>query len=76
VEQPRPPPPSRDPSDSLLGWHAFDNLTVIECVVNPNQMFFDVPHACVTAYAHAHVDVLSRSIRSPAQARRTSWREP
>ena len=60
AEQPRPPPPSMTPSDSMLGWHAIDNLTVIECAVNPNAMLSDVPHACVTAYAHAQVDVLSR----------------
>ena len=29
-------------------------------VVNPNQMLFDMLHACVTAYAHAQVDVLLR----------------
>jgi len=29
-------------------------------VVNPNQMLFDLPHACVTAYAQTQVDVSSR----------------
>ena len=43
-----------------MGWYAIDNLTVIECAVNPNAMLFDVPHAGVTGYAHAQVDVLSR----------------
>jgi len=52
------------PSDSLLGWHAIDNLTVLECAVNPNATLFDVPHACIAGYAHAQpqVDVLSRTI--------------
>ena len=59
-EQPEPPPPSTAPSDSLLGWHAIDNLTVPECAVNPNAMLFDVPHACIAGYALAQVDVLSR----------------
>ena len=44
-----------------MGWHAIDNLTVLECPVNPNAMCFDVPHACIAGYAHAQVDnVLSR----------------
>ena len=59
-EQPEPPPPSTAPSDSLIGWHAIDNLTVLECAVNPSQMLFDVPHACIAGYANAQVDVLSR----------------
>ena len=48
------------PSNSLFGRHAIDNLKVVECLNNQNQMLFDVPHACIIAYAHAHVDVLSR----------------
>ena len=59
-EQPEPPLPSTAPSDSLIGWHAIDNLTVLDCAVNPSQMLFDVPHACIAGYAHAQVDVLSR----------------
>ena len=59
-EQPEPPPPSTTPSESLGGWHAIDNLTVLECTVNPNPMLFDVPHACIAGYANAQVDVLSR----------------
>ena len=47
------------PSNSLFGRHAIDNLKVVECLNNQNQMLFDVPHACIIAYAHAHVDVLS-----------------
>ena len=63
-EQPEPPLPSTAPSDSLIGWHAIDNLTVLDCAVNPSQMLFDVPHACIAGYAHAQpqVDVLSRTI--------------
>ena len=76
-EQPEPPPSSTAPSDSLIGWHAIDNLTVLECAVNPNAMLFDVPHACIAGYAHAQVDTCCRASRTPpARARRRSSPKP
>ena len=71
-----PPLPSSAPSDSLIGWHAIDNLTVLECAVNPSRMLFDVPHACIAGYANAQVDVMSRIDSSSTEeelARALKW---